>query len=71
MSFLFPNVECFRTILADPPWVYDSFGQAKHGAARNAYGDASELMSVDELAAIHLSARGAEPWAPFVGKVRP
>jgi site-specific DNA-methyltransferase (adenine-specific) len=52
MSFLFPDTECFRVIHADPPWAYDNFGQAKHGAARSAYGDASELMTLDDLAAI-------------------
>lgn len=49
---MFQDAECFRAILADPPWAYDNFGQAKHGAARSAYGDASELMTLDELAAI-------------------
>jgi hypothetical protein len=34
---LFPEAECFRTILCDPPWRYDNFGQAKHGAARAHY----------------------------------
>jgi N6-adenosine-specific RNA methylase IME4 len=48
MSFLFQDVEPFRTILADPPWKYDNFGQARHGAARAHY----DLMTLEQLAAI-------------------
>lgn len=48
MSFLFPNTECFRTIISDCPWAYDNFGQAKHGAARAHY----PTMTLEELAAI-------------------
>jgi N6-adenosine-specific RNA methylase IME4 len=55
VSFLFENVECFRTILADPPWTYSNFGQAKHGAARAHY----ELMTLDQLAEIPV----AREWA--------
>lgn len=37
--------ELFRTILADPDWLYDQFGCAKHGAARAHYpGSAVEVI---------------------------
>lgn len=57
---MFEDAECFRVILSDDPWRYDNFGQAKHGAARSAYGDESmsaeereaETMTFEELAAI-------------------
>lgn len=50
MSFLFPNSECFRTILADPPWKYANFGQKKHGAARAHY----PTMTLEQLGEIPL-----------------
>lgn len=48
---LFPGAEWlsrFRVVLADPPWSFDNFGQAKHGAARAKY----DLMTVEEIAAM-------------------
>ena len=47
-GFLFANVECFRVILADPPWSYDNFGLKKHDAASAHY----PTMSYGDLAAI-------------------
>lgn len=48
---LFPGTQHlsrFRVILADPPWSFANFGQAKHGAARDKY----DLMTVEEIAAM-------------------
>lgn len=51
---LFVDAECFKVVLADCPWKFRNFGQAKHGAARSAY----PCMSDDELKRIPV-----ERWA--------
>lgn len=37
MTWLFPAAEPFRTILVDPPWLFDNYGQRGHGAASSVY----------------------------------
>lgn len=41
-------IEPARVILADPPWPYQNYGMAKHGAARSHY----KLLDFDALATI-------------------
>lgn len=48
-------LNAYRVILADPPWAFANFGQARHGAARDKY----ELMTVDEVAAMPVGDLGA------------
>ena len=65
-SQLFADAECFRTLVVDPPWRYDNFGQAKHGAASAHY----ETMDLEALAAIPVRRWAAEDavlllWATF------
>ena len=42
------RAETFATIVADPDWAYQNFGQAKHGAARAHYpgSDITEIAAV-------------------------
>ena len=47
-ALLFPEAECFRTVLSDVPWSLNNFGQAKHGAARSAF----PCMSDEDLCKI-------------------
>lgn len=50
-----PHRDRYRVILADPPWKFANYGQAKHGAARAHYRgltpDELAMMPVRELAA--------------------
>lgn len=55
---IFPGTEhlnAYRVILVDPPWSFDNFGQAKHGAARDKY----DLMTPGEIAAMPVGDLGA------------
>lgn len=43
-----PHLGQYRQILADPPWLHENYGQAKHGAAKSAY-DEMPIASLMEM----------------------
>lgn len=53
---LFANAKCFATILADPPWQHDNFGQRKHGASKDVYDELPD----EALAALPVEKISAE-----------
>lgn len=64
MSLLFADSEPFRLVYADPPWLYDNYGQRGHGAARSVYpknedgGDG--LLTDEDIAALPVGRITAE-----------